>query len=108
MVRPRHAEDQGGCSSTSGAVVPAPTQVDIRVERHHRIHRGESRQILRSSPIAATSYLAAQLIEEQRQTPRKAARRIEFGQIRKGVVKNIAEFGASRPGGIDGLLHITT
>ena len=33
---------------------------------------------------------------------------IEVGQIRKGVVKNIAEFGAFvNLGGIDGLLHIT-
>ena len=33
---------------------------------------------------------------------------IEPGQIRKGVVKNIAEFGAFVDlGGIDGLLHIT-
>ena len=33
---------------------------------------------------------------------------IEPGQMRKGVVKNIAEFGAFVDlGGIDGLLHIT-
>ena len=33
---------------------------------------------------------------------------IEPGQIRKGVVKNIAEFGAFVDlGGIDGLLHVT-
>ena len=33
---------------------------------------------------------------------------IEVGQIRKGIVKNIADFGAFVDlGGIDGLLHIT-
>jgi small subunit ribosomal protein S1 len=39
---------------------------------------------------------------------RKLLGEIEPGQIRKGVVKNIAEFGAFVDlGGIDGLLHIT-
>src|SRR5881296_1919753 len=38
----------------------------------------------------------------------KLLREIEPGQVRKGVVKNIAEFGAFVDlGGIDGLLHIT-
>src|SRR5207302_9657722 len=38
----------------------------------------------------------------------KLLREIEPGQIRKGIVKNIAEFGAFVDlGGIDGLLHIT-
>jgi ribosomal protein S1 len=35
-------------------------------------------------------------------------RELEIGQVRSGVVKNIAEFGAFVDlGGIDGLLHIT-
>ena len=39
---------------------------------------------------------------------KKLLAEIEPGQIRKGVVKNIAEFGAFVDlGGIDGLLHIT-
>ncbi len=38
----------------------------------------------------------------------KLLKEIEVGQVRKGVVKNIAEFGAFVDlGGIDGLLHIT-
>ncbi len=38
----------------------------------------------------------------------KLLKEIEIGQVRKGVVKNIAEFGAFVDlGGIDGLLHIT-
>jgi small subunit ribosomal protein S1 len=49
------------------------------------------------------------LIERQRQEDREhLLRELEVGQIRKGVVKNIAEFGAFVDlGGIDGLLHIT-
>ncbi len=49
------------------------------------------------------------LIEDQRQEMKdKLLAEIQEGQIRKGVVKNIAEFGAFVDlGGIDGLLHIT-
>ena len=49
------------------------------------------------------------LIEEQRaEMKRKLLSEIEENQIRKGVVKNIADFGAFVDlGGIDGLLHIT-
>jgi small subunit ribosomal protein S1 len=49
------------------------------------------------------------LIEEQRQQAKeKLLAEIEEGQIRKGQVKNIADFGAFVDlGGIDGLLHIT-
>ncbi len=48
------------------------------------------------------------LIERQRQEDRDALlTELEVGQLRKGVVKNIAEFGAFVDlGGIDGLLHI--
>jgi small subunit ribosomal protein S1 len=49
------------------------------------------------------------LIEDQREEmKKKLLAEIEPGQIRTGVVKNIAEFGAFVDlGGIDGLLHIT-
>jgi small subunit ribosomal protein S1 len=49
------------------------------------------------------------LIEKQRQEDREALLgELEIGQLRKGIVKNIAEFGAFVDlGGIDGLLHIT-
>ena len=49
------------------------------------------------------------LLEDQRdEMKKKLLAEIEPGQIRKGVVKNIAEFGAFVDlGGIDGLLHIT-
>src|SRR4029079_1545328 len=49
------------------------------------------------------------LIEDQREEmKKKLLAEIEPGQIRKGVVKNIAQFGAFVDlGGIDGLLHVT-
>jgi len=49
------------------------------------------------------------LIEEQRERQRdELLSDLEEGQIRNGVVKNIADFGAFVDlGGIDGLLHIT-
>lgn len=49
------------------------------------------------------------LIEAQRAERKNALlSELEVGQIRKGVIKNIADFGAFIDlGGIDGLLHIT-
>ena len=49
------------------------------------------------------------MIEDQRAEMKQALmQEIEEGQIRQGVVKNIADFGAFVDlGGIDGLLHIT-
>lgn len=49
------------------------------------------------------------LIEKQREEDREhLMSELEVGQIRKGIVKNIADFGAFVDlGGIDGLLHIT-
>ena len=49
------------------------------------------------------------LIENQREEDRAyLMKELEVGQIRKGIVKNIADFGAFVDlGGIDGLLHIT-
>lgn len=49
------------------------------------------------------------LIERQREEDRAyLMQELENGQVRKGIVKNIADFGAFVDlGGIDGLLHIT-
>ena len=49
------------------------------------------------------------LIEEERQSSKeKILTEIEVGQLRKGVVKNIADFGVFVDlGGVDGLLHIS-
>ena len=49
------------------------------------------------------------LIEEERQSSKESLlKEIEVGQIRKGIVKNIADFGVFVDlGGLDGLLHIS-
>jgi small subunit ribosomal protein S1 len=49
------------------------------------------------------------LIEEERQSSKeKILDEIEIGQLRKGVIKNIADFGVFVDlGGLDGLLHIS-
>jgi len=49
------------------------------------------------------------LIEEERKSSKeKILAEIEVGQLRKGVVKNIADFGVFVDlGGVDGLLHIS-
>ena len=49
------------------------------------------------------------LIEAQRESKKSdLLRELQIGQLRKGMVKNIADFGAFVDlGGIDGLLHIT-
>ncbi len=49
------------------------------------------------------------LIEEERQSSKESLLAdIEIGQIRKGIVKNIADFGVFVDlGGLDGLLHIS-
>jgi small subunit ribosomal protein S1 len=49
------------------------------------------------------------MIEQQREEmKRKTLDSLQVGEVRKGVVKNIADFGAFIDlGGIDGLLHIT-
>ena len=49
------------------------------------------------------------LIEEQREEAKRTLlTQIQIGELRRGVVKNIADFGAFVDlGGIDGLLHIT-
>jgi len=46
--------------------------------------------------------------EERRESKEKILSEIEVGQLRKGVVKNIADFGVFVDlGGLDGLLHIS-
>ncbi len=48
------------------------------------------------------------LEKEKQETKAKVLEELEVGSIRKGVVKNITDFGAFiNLGGIDGLLHIT-
>ena len=104
---------KGGLLVNIGINVFLPaSQIDIRrpadigayVNRHIeckivKIH-GESQTVVVSR---------RKLIEQGRlMFKSNLLREIEPGQIRKGVVKNIAEFGAFVDlGGLDGVLHIT-
>src|SRR3989442_3364018 len=49
------------------------------------------------------------LLEAERKTKREVLmKELQVGQVRKGIVKNITDFGAFIDlGGVDGLLHIT-
>ncbi|MCA8959021.1 MAG: 30S ribosomal protein S1 [Planctomycetes bacterium] len=59
----------------------------------------------RMNIVVSRRKLLEEVREEQKSTLMKE---IEVGQVRKGVVKNITDFGAFVDlGGIDGLLHIT-
>ena len=105
---------KGGLLVNIGVNVFLPaSQVDIRrppdiadyIGQDDRVHDPQDRrgppQHRRQPPQAASRTSASEL-------KKKLLAEIEPGQVRKGVVKNIADFGAFVDlGGIDGLLHIT-
>jgi small subunit ribosomal protein S1 len=93
------------------AFLPA-SQVDIRrpQEIGDFINRTIDCKILKIDQLRRNIVVSRRkFIEDQRiEMKEKLLREIEPGQIRTGVVKNIADFGAFVDlGGIDGLLHIT-
>ena len=104
---------KGGLLVDIGVPVFLPaSQVDIR--RPHDIGDYIGRvvqcEILKIDETRRNIVVSRRLlIEKQRQEDREQLlRELQVGQLRKGVVKNIAEFGAFVDlGGIDGLLHIT-
>lgn len=104
---------KGGLLVDIGVNVFLPaSQVDIR--RPHDIGDYISRyvqcEVLKIDEARRNIVVSRRLlIEKQRQEDRQALlKELEIGQLRKGIVKNIAEFGAFVDlGGIDGLLHIT-
>ena len=104
---------KGGLLVDIGVNVFLPaSQVDIR--RPHDIGDYISRfvqcEVLKIDEARRNIVVSRRLlIEKQRQEDREALlTELETGQLRKGIVKNIAEFGAFVDlGGIDGLLHIT-
>jgi small subunit ribosomal protein S1 len=104
---------KGGLLVDIGVNVFLPaSQVDIR--RPHDIGdyigRAVQAKILKIDETRRNIVVSRRkLIEEQRQEMKKRLlAEIEEGQRRRGVVKNIADFGAFVDlGGIDGLLHIT-
>ncbi|MCP4035985.1 MAG: S1 RNA-binding domain-containing protein [bacterium] len=96
-----------------GVIVFLPAS-EIHLRRTHDISefvgttvRG---QIIKIDPTAMTAVMSRRrILEEQRREQKESLLAdIREGQIRTGVVKNIADFGVFVDlGGIDGLLHIT-
>ncbi len=104
---------KGGLLVNIGVNVFLPaSQVDIRRPQDIDSYRGKTIECLILKIDEARRNIVVsrrRLIEVQREQLKKAllADLVE-GQLRKGVVKNIADFGAFVDlGGIDGLLHIT-
>jgi small subunit ribosomal protein S1 len=94
-----------------GAFLPA-SQVDIRRPPDIGLFIGQSVEckILKIDQFRHNIVLSRrQLLEDRRdEMKKKLLAEIQPGQIRKGVVKNIAAFGACVDlGGMDGLLHVS-
>ena len=104
---------KGGLLVDIGVSVFLPaSQVDIRrpYDIGEYVGRKIEAKILKIDQTARNIVVSRRkLIEERRSEAReKLFAEIEVGQIRKGTVKNIAEFGVFVDlGGIDGLVHIT-
>jgi small subunit ribosomal protein S1 len=104
---------KGGLLVNIGVNVFLPaSQVDIRRPQDIGAYIGKTVEckILKIDEARRNIVVSRrQLLEDQREALKKQLlSEIEVGQIRKGIVKNIAEFGAFVDlGGIDGLLHIT-
>jgi len=104
---------KGGLLVNIGVNVFLPaSQVDIRrpPDIGDYINKTIECKILKIDEVRRNIVVSRRkLLEDQREDmKKKLLGEIEVGQIRKGVVKNIAEFGAFVDlGGIDGLLHIT-
>jgi len=104
---------KGGLLVDIGVPVFLPaSQVDIRRPREIGDYIGQtiSAKILKIDESRHNIVISRRkLIEEEREAMKQELmKNISVGQIRKGVVRNIADFGAFVDlGGIDGLLHIT-
>ena len=104
---------KGGLLVNIGVNVFLPaSQVDIRRPQNIDEYIGQSIEclILKIDEERRNIVVSRRkLIEVRREKQRdELMKQLEVGQIRKGVVKNIADFGAFVDlGGIDGLLHIT-
>jgi small subunit ribosomal protein S1 len=104
---------KGGLLVDIGVPVFLPaSQVDIRrpADVSEYIGRQIHCKILKIDPERRNIVVSRRrLIEEEREeAKRKLLSTMTVGQMRDGVVKNIADFGAFVDlGGIDGLLHIT-
>jgi len=104
---------KGGLLVDIGVPVFLPaSQVDVRrpADVGEYVGREIEAKILKIDKDARNIVVSRRkLIEERRRAAKeKVLAEIEVGQLRKGVVKNIADFGVFVDlGGIDGLLHIT-
>lgn len=107
------ARIKGGLSVDIGLEAFLPgSQVDIRPVRSFERFIGQTFQfrVLKFNRRRNNIVLSRRaLLEEEREAFRdKTLAELQEGQIVKGVVKNITEYGAFIDlGGIDGLLHIT-
>ena len=105
---------KGGLLVDIGVNVFLPaSQVDIRrppdigdyIGQHDRVHGAQDR---RSPPQHRRQPPHADRRPSGPRRRPQLLKQLEVGQLRKGMVKNIADFGAFVDlGGIDGLLHIT-
>jgi small subunit ribosomal protein S1 len=104
---------KGGLLVNIGVNVFLPaSQVDIRRPQNIDDYVGTNIEclILKIDDVRRNIVVSRRkLIEIRRERDRtELMKQLEVGQIRKGIVKNIADFGAFVDlGGIDGLLHIT-
>ena len=104
---------KGGLLVDIGVPVFLPaSQVDIRRPADIGVYIGQTieAQILKIDEVRRNIVISRRkLIEERRAALRKdLLERVQVGDVVKGKVKNIADFGAFVDlGGIDGLLHIT-
>jgi small subunit ribosomal protein S1 len=104
---------KGGLLVDIGVNVFLPaSQVDIRRPPDIGEYIGKSIQciVLKIDEARRNIVVSRRSLIEQERAKKKAdlLTNLEVGQTRKGIVKNIADFGAFVDlGGIDGLLHIT-
>jgi len=104
---------KGGLLVDIGVNVFLPaSQVDIRRPADIGDYIGRTIQciVLKIDEARRNIVVSRRALIEAERAEKKAQllQELEVGQLRKGVVKNIAEFGAFVDlGGIDGLLHIT-
>ena len=104
---------KGGLLVDIGVAVFLPaSQVDIRRPADIGDYIGRAIQclVLKIDEARRNIVVSRRALIEQERAEKKAQllSELQVGQLRKGVVKNIAEFGAFVDlGGIDGLLHIT-
>jgi small subunit ribosomal protein S1 len=104
---------KGGMLVDIGVNVFLPaSQVDIRRPADIGDYIGRTIQciVLKIDEARRNIVVSRRALIEAERTEKKAQLlgTLEVGQLRKGIVKNIAEFGAFVDlGGIDGLLHIT-